>query len=378
MEIIQGYNGGTHTGVERYSLDLVRSGGGTSGSPVVASAGGTVAFAQVPGAEHGCIGVALEGETDFHYMLCHILLDHAYSYGDRVQAGQLLGTVGAPGLVGNNGTAHVHLQLYTLPGGARTPVPFAPPEGLPLDGVSMPARSGVNQWACSGPSCQNLVSGNGPAPSVTVSPIVLQPSTMPPMPRVTAPLGVGQLAVVRGTGDCLRTHMQPHLDAKPAGCAPDGTVTTIADGPVDADGHTWWYLFNLGWSVLDYLQPTGLTSTSSAPVVPSLPATPATTTTDFPAAATMTTIGSNSPAQGPPVGRSAVIAVGALVRVTGTNDCLVLRSGPSLAASALGCLADGSISSILDGPRSADGYTWWLLDDGGWAAADYLQAVPFQ
>jgi hypothetical protein len=376
VEIIEGYNGGTHNGVERYSLDLVRADGATSGSPVVAPASGSVAFAETPGSEHGCIGVAMDNSGDFHYMLCHIILNRTYGYGDRIQQGQLLGTVGAPGLVGNNGTAHIHMQLYTLPGGVRTPAPFSPPDGIPLEGVAMPADGSFNQWACAGAACKGFASQNAgavlsaatsaPAP---VSP--LPPPTLPPLPSGSAATGgalaAGQTAVVQGTGDCLRAHAQPDLGAATTGCAVDGTLVTIVGGPVQAGGAIWWQLYGLGWSVADYLR-TSSASVPSAldPLGAGLP--------PVPAVSTPTTASSTSPASA--ASPQPQFGVGALAEVSGSGDCLKVHAEPSLAAAAVGCLTDGTLSAVHDGPRTADGHTWWLLD-GGWAVADYLQAVPY-
>ena len=377
VEIIQGYNGGTHTGVERYSLDLVRADGATSGSPVLAPASGSVAFAEAPGEEHGCIGVAMDDSGDLHFMLCHLILNRAYTYGDRIQQGQLLGTVAAPGLVGNNGTSHVHMQLYTLPGGDRTPVPYAPPAGIPLEGVTMPADGSYDQWACSGAACQGLTSHNGVAASgqsnapsnaglVPPAPPLLPP--IPPVQAASAGLSAGQTVLVQGTGDCLRAHAQPNLSAAVTGCAADGTSVTIVAGPVQAGGETWWNLFNLGWSVADYLRAPPATAANSPPAATAPPLGAGSGSTALP--------GSSSSAPPSATGQQASVAIGSLVRVAGSGDCLRVHTAPALSAAEVTCLPDGSLSAVQDGPRAADGHTWWLLDSG-WAVADYLQMVPF-
>jgi Peptidase family M23 len=354
VDIIQGYNGGTHTGVERYSLDLVRSDGKTSGSPVLAPASGTVAFAQVPGQEHGCIGVAMDNSGDFHYMLCHIILNHTYGYGDRVSLGQQLGTVGAPGLVGNNGTSHVHMQLYILPGGQRTPVPFAAPQGLTLESSSMPTDGSYDQWACSGASCHNLVSTlpSSATNSFAADGVVPVASTSNAPTLVNAELSIGAAAVVDGTSDCLRVHAQPDLSATTVGCAPDGTVVYVSDGPKEADGHTWWDLRTLGWTVADYLRVSG----------PSTGSSQANTQTD------------GAPA---PHASSAALATGVSVTIAGTGDCVRVHDNPSLDATAINCLSDGATATLSDGPRNADGYTWWQLSAGGWVVSSFLEpAAP--
>jgi murein DD-endopeptidase MepM/ murein hydrolase activator NlpD len=350
VNIIQGYNGGTHSGVERYSLDLVRSDGKTSGSPVLAPAAGTVAFAQLPGQEHGCIGVAMDDAGDFHYMLCHIILNHTYGYGDRISLGQQLGTVGSPGLVGNNGTSHVHMQLYILPGGQRTPVPFASPQGLTLESSSMPSDGTYDQWACSGAACHNLISRLPSSATNTIAAdgVVPVTSAVTQPPAAGARLSVGTAAVVNGTSDCLRVHVQPALSADSIGCAPDGTVVFVSDGPKEADGHTWWFLRTLGWTVADYLLASGAAASTSS--------------------AEMQTDGAPAPHTS-----SAVLSTGISITVAGTGDCVRVHDGPSLDATVVNCLPDGATATLTDGPRSADGYTWWQLSSGGWAVSSYLE-----
>ncbi len=63
--------------------------------------------------------------------------------------------------------------------------------------------------------------------------------------------------------------------------------------------------------------------------------------------------------------------------VTGTGSALRLRSDPGLQSTTLKTVDDGTRLSILEGPRDADGLTWWRLHDPsdgaeGWAAQTYL------
>jgi len=61
-KVLQGYNGGTHTaGPEFYALDLVRDGGATGGTDVVAPASGSLWFAHAPGAGNGCVSIKVDG-----------------------------------------------------------------------------------------------------------------------------------------------------------------------------------------------------------------------------------------------------------------------------------------------------------------------------
>src|SRR5579884_1641591 len=75
VSILQGYNGGTHQGVERYSLDLTRDDGQTSGSPALAPAPGTVVWSYPPGTGNGCIGIMIDNGGGLHEMLCHLILN---------------------------------------------------------------------------------------------------------------------------------------------------------------------------------------------------------------------------------------------------------------------------------------------------------------
>ncbi len=137
VRIIQGYNGGSHRGRSQYGLDLVLADGGTSGATVVSPIEGSVTWAQGPGASNGCIAVTLR-DSSYSVMLCHLILERGYRPGEAIARGQQLGTVGPAGSVGNNGAPHVHLELHRGRG-ANSPVPFSEPDGLPLEGVHLPA-----------------------------------------------------------------------------------------------------------------------------------------------------------------------------------------------------------------------------------------------
>ncbi len=72
------------------------------------------------------------------------------------------------------------------------------------------------------------------------------------------------------------------------------------------------------------------------------------------------------------------IVVGGYVKVSGTEDLgLNLREAPGQDYKIRKIAEEGSVLEVLDGPREADGYTWWQLKDEtgelGWGAADYLE-----
>jgi hypothetical protein len=411
VSVLEGYNGGTHQGVELYSLDLTRDDGKSSGSPALAPAAGVVAWAQAPGGEHGCISIQLDGATNLYTMLCHLMLNHSYNNGDHISQGQQLGLVAPPGLVGNNGVSHIHLQLYNVLQGNRSPLPFAPPSGQPLEGVVLPVTGAYNDWACTSKQTRgcHIVSQNGVgAPSSA-------PASAPPTTRgasVTAAggassgaaslagvaaqtLAVGQQVQVIGTGDCLRVHSSATTSANVVYCLPDGSQSVITDGPQVADGYNWWKLSSLGWAVADFLAPVdGSSTVTAAPAAAGATSAPATTAT---AAATTPPLPANptpdasapaaaqpapaaqpdQPAAAPtpqlPVGYN--FSQGENVVVAGTGDCLRVHTAASLSSNATDCLPDGTAATISDGPINQDGYVWFRLDGYGWVDSEYLQAA---
>lgn len=146
VRIVQGYNGGTHQGASVYGLDLVLADGETSGAPVLAPFDGSVPWAFAPGEKTGCIEI-LAANGKYGAMLCHIVLDQPFGHGDKVKRGQQIGTVGAAGMVANNGLPHVHMELH-VGGRSDGSVPFSVSNGgLPLEGVDLPFTGGENEHA---------------------------------------------------------------------------------------------------------------------------------------------------------------------------------------------------------------------------------------
>jgi hypothetical protein len=81
-----------------------------------------------------------------------------------------------------------------------------------------------------------------------------------------------------------------------------------------------------------------------------------------------------------PVGQ---IGIGAYVQITGTEGAgLRIRKDPGQTGETVFLGEEEETFVVKDGPKEADGYTWWYLvapyDDtrAGWAAADYLAAIP--
>lgn len=80
---------------------------------------------------------------------------------------------------------------------------------------------------------------------------------------------------------------------------------------------------------------------------------------------------------------SNVIGVNGWVQVN-QGSRLTLRSDPTTSGSRLRVLASGTKAHVIDGPKSADGYTWWKIDGfdsaitsaSGWVAGEYLTPIP--
>ncbi|KAF0108180.1 MAG: hypothetical protein FD146_1194 [Anaerolineaceae bacterium] len=94
------------------------------------------------------------------------------------------------------------------------------------------------------------------APTPTLPPTAL-PSTPTPLPGA---FGLGVYVQITGTGgDGLRLRAEPNLGGQPLFLGYDSEVYQVVDGPIAADGHTWWKLTapydatRTGWAVQDYL-----------------------------------------------------------------------------------------------------------------------------
>lgn len=115
---------------------------------------------------------------------------------------------------------------------------------------------------------------------------------------------------------------------------PAGTTGEIVDGPQSANGYTWWRIqtgYGTGWVVENWISPTG---------------------------------GSSS---GPRFSDSDTATV---------TEPLNLRTGAGTGNSVIAVLPAGSTGQVVDGPQSANGYTWWRMETSrgtGWAAQDWLR-----
>ncbi|MCC6674242.1 MAG: SH3 domain-containing protein [Thermomicrobiales bacterium] len=155
-----------------------------------------------------------------------------------------------------------------------------------------------------------------------------QPTAQPtqsPTPSGGLPIG----STVKTTA-ALNMRSAASLSGSVLAVLPNGTSGTVLAGPTIASGYTWYRIqtsFGAGWVVSAYL-------TSSTP----------------------------------PAG----IQVGSTVRTT-TN--LRLRVTASTSGTTITTMPTGTLGTVIGGPVSANGYTWWQLQTAlgtGWAAAAYL------
>lgn len=183
----------------------------------------------------------------------------------------------------------------------------------------------------------------------TVTPIPQPTPTFTSTPEPGTAIAVGQPArVVAPYG--LNLRIDTSADAQLVTQLGTGQRISILEGPINTGGYTWWKVQdsagNSGWAVDG--------DSGNTWISPS--------------------VGSTQPVNRSP-------RVNERVRVTMPGDLqLTIRSLPGTDAPVLIRVDSGSEFSVVDGPRNADGYTWFRIrsDDGniaGWAAeADNNQA----
>jgi hypothetical protein len=275
-------------------------------------------------------------DASYSVMMCHVALNHTYTRGEAVSRGQSVGTVGAAGTLGNNGLAHVHFELHRG-GQASSPVPFAEPDGLALEGTSLPASSTTAVIAKMAPIVSSNGRGSGAGPTVAKSQSDMQlmsastsevqvaaasvPSTARSIPSVPSGATATRKALVTGTDSCLKVHTEPSTGSSVVGCVKDGTEVSIQ--PLASGADPKWRQTDQGWVSSEYLK------------------------------------------------RSQSV-------VSGTNACLNVREAPKASSAKLGCLPDGTAITIAEGPTAADGLSWYrieptgTLDKSGWVVGQYL------
>ncbi len=85
------------------------------------------------------------------------------------------------------------------------------------------------------------------------------------------------------------------------------------------------------------------------------------------------------PAAIPSVPASAALSIGGRAKVVRTGEVpLRARQNPSLSSTIIHRFPRGMVVSVIDGPTTADGFTWWLVagqGTQGWCAQDYLEPI---
>lgn len=145
-------------------------------------------------------------------------------------------------------------------------------------------------------------------------------------------------AAVYVNTDALNIREQPAIDADPVAVLPTNATGTITAGPEESDGHTWYQVETAegaGWAAAQFLSK----------------GTPDPATTG---------------------------GIRAGDQIVMNTDALNIRAEPSTAGEWVAALYQGETASVIDGPREADGYSWWKIvapSGEGWAVRDYMERV---
>jgi len=167
-------------------------------------------------------------------------------------------------------------------------------------------------------------------------------------------LQAGGQATIRTTeGDSLNVRSGSGTGFAIIFKAAPGTLVDLLEGPVSANGYQWWRIRlpsgQEGWAV-----------ESAANEVTLVPGTSGSSTSD-----------SNQTAN-PSVSSGLAIGDSAYVSLSGRVDALRLRNQPSTSGGVVQLMPNSTPVTVIGGPTSADGFTWWQLRaaDGsvGWAA----------
>ncbi len=103
-----------------------------------------------------------------------------------------------------------------------------------------------------------------PSPTLPVSQVTptptLEPQATQAEPAASGEIAIGDYVQVTGTGgDGLRLHATAGVSGEVRYVAIESEVFQVKDGPIDADGYTWWLLEDpytenaVGWGVSNYL-----------------------------------------------------------------------------------------------------------------------------
>lgn len=175
------------------------------------------------------------------------------------------------------------------------------------------------------------------------------PTVAPSSTPTSTPLGDGRAigSTMRTVAPALNMRQAPSTTATIIGVLPRDTVATILAGPQNANGYTWYQVSTnagTGWVAGDYLVPDAGTAVPTAT-------------------------------------RTATLPAGAFVtgdQVYVNTDFLNMRASPSTTAAVLTVLSQNTTGTVLGGPISGSGYTWYRIQTSsgtGWVAGLYLARV---
>ncbi|MDQ3043953.1 MAG: M23 family metallopeptidase, partial [Chloroflexota bacterium] len=119
----------------KWSMDLARADGNTSGQTVLSPVNGTIRWT-----DPAFGGLSIDLGDGYAYALFHASLASGLAAGQPVRMGQTLGSVAPPGGGGNGGWPHLHVTLWqTTDGGnwSRNAVPFT--GAMAMDGYDFPS-----------------------------------------------------------------------------------------------------------------------------------------------------------------------------------------------------------------------------------------------
>ncbi|HEX8684510.1 MAG TPA: SH3 domain-containing protein [Ardenticatenaceae bacterium] len=128
-------------------------------------------------------------------------------------------------------------------------------EAATANDIATPPTTSEEQPAASGDPLATFTPGPSSTPPPTDDPTP-EPTPEPP----SGVLAVGATALVTNTGvNGLNMRTGSGTSFEIAQILQDGTTITLAEGPVEGDGFTWWKIRledgTEGWAVQDYLAP---------------------------------------------------------------------------------------------------------------------------
>ena len=230
----------------KYSLDLVRADGQTTGQAVYSAVNGTIRW--IDDSTGGMsIYIGSVAGVDYALAFFHVNLASGLAAGQTVTQGQLLGTIAPAGQKNNGGTPHVHIALWqTTDQGnwSRVAVPFT--GALAVDGFDFPDKGATakNQYQGTPVSSSNVALAATATPTATSTPTqTANTSAIPAAPTQTSPANgttfqnTGITVTFTWTAVSGATSYQVSLDGDLSGWV---TGTSWTSGPLTATGQYAW------------------------------------------------------------------------------------------------------------------------------------------